>query len=353
MSSKIRQLCVLSFIVLSLSVSVASSAGVKAGKKSSKLHHQEVETTEGPNLFWAEPADIRTRNLFYGPGGEKHQPRGPFKFVEEDLDGTSPKFVVRGGDGAKWKVKLGLEARPETAATRLVWATGYFANEDYFLPDIQVSGLPEHLHRGQEFVAPGGSVRNVRLKRYLKGEKKIGTWDWVDDPFTGRREWHGLRVMMALINNWDLKEENNAVYQYEEDGAEGPRAVRVYLVSDLGASFGTPRLTWPLKKTRDDLHTYRESQFIKELTPMFVNFSTPGRAAAYFLYNPHEYGIRRDLQWIGKNISRPDARWMGQILARLSAQQIRDVFRASGYTPEEVEGFAAVVEGRIAELNRL
>ncbi len=33
-----------------------------------------------------------------------------------------------------------------------------------------------------------------------------------DDPFEDTREWNGLRVMMALMNNWDLKDENNAIY---------------------------------------------------------------------------------------------------------------------------------------------
>ena len=34
-------------------------------------------------------------------------------------------------------------------------------------------------------------------------------------------------------------------------------------------------------------------------------------------------------------------------------EQVRDAFRAAGYTPEEVEGFSKVVEGRIAQLNKL
>src|SRR5579863_9440720 len=79
-------------------------------------------------ILWREPTDIRSRNLFYGPGGEKHQPEGPFTFVEEDLNGTNPKYVVRDVHKIKWTVKLGMEARPETVATRLVWAPGYFAS---------------------------------------------------------------------------------------------------------------------------------------------------------------------------------------------------------------------------------
>ena len=60
-----------------------------------------------------------------------------------------------------------------------------------------------------------------------------------------------------------------------------------------------------------------------------------------------------NLRWIGKQIPRDDARWMGQLLARLSQEQIRDAFRAAGYTPEQTEGFRIVVQRRIAELAAL
>ena len=117
-----------------------------------------------------DPEDIQTRNLFYGPGGKDHQPNGTkFTFVDEDMDGTNPKYNVKAEDGVKWKIKLGAEARPETAATRLVWAAGYFTQEDYFLPDVHVADLPAHLHRGQKLVGPGGDMRNVRLKRSSAG----------------------------------------------------------------------------------------------------------------------------------------------------------------------------------------
>ena len=69
--------------------------------------------------------------------------------MSEDPDDTNPKYAVRDEDGVKWKIKLGAEARPETVASRLVWAVGYHADEDYFLPEDGVTGLPGRLHRGQ------------------------------------------------------------------------------------------------------------------------------------------------------------------------------------------------------------
>src|SRR5262249_20839644 len=154
---------------------------------------------------------ITSRDLFYGPGGKQHLPHGTLTFLKEDLDGTSPKFVVQDLDGMNWKAKLGPEARPEVVATRLLWAVGYFANEDY-LAQILHPAKMRALRRGQQYIEPDGSMRNVRLKREPPGEKKIGTWAWSEDPFTDTQELNGLRVMMALINNWDVKDENNAVY---------------------------------------------------------------------------------------------------------------------------------------------
>ncbi len=44
---------------------------------------------------------------------------------------------------------------------------------------------------------------------------------------------------------------------------------------------------------------------------------------------------------------------MGQLLGRLSPDQIRDAFCAAGYSPQEAQEFAAIVQSKIAELNML
>src|SRR5579862_8139968 len=112
-------------------------------------------TVEGPPVLWRDPVDIASRNLFYGPGGKAHEPQGTFTFDKEDMQGSNPKFDVVDQNGVRWGVKLGDEARPETVASRLVWAVGYFANEDYFVPVLHVQKMPR-LHRGAHFVSPDG-----------------------------------------------------------------------------------------------------------------------------------------------------------------------------------------------------
>ncbi len=156
-------------------VVVLSGPAIDAGKKRENAATGAGEITASTSpVLWREPTDIASRNLLYGPGGNEHAPPSTFTFVSEDMNGSNPKLVIRDDNGVKWKLKLGAEARPEPVAANLMWAAGYCANEDYFLPQVQVKNLPAHLHRGQEWVGPDGSIRDARLKRYLKGEKKIG-----------------------------------------------------------------------------------------------------------------------------------------------------------------------------------
>ena len=324
------------------------TSGAGKNRRSAEASNTEIAGREA-SVLWQRPVDISSRNLFDGPGGPEHQPRGVFTFLEEDLEGTNPKIVVRDQSGVKWTVKLGAEARPETAASRLVWAVGYFANEDYFLPDLRVQNMPPRLKRGQHLIAPDGSLPNVRLKRHLEHEKKYGHWSWRENQFTGTREMNGLRVLMALINNWDLTDENTAIY----GRTDNPDSERVYMVSDLGSTFGTGTLTWPLARARGNLHSYSHSKFITRIRPDDVDLHTPAPASLYFLATPREYFRKLQLRWIGKHIPRADARWMGELLALLTPDQIRDAFRAAGYSPEQVEGFATTVQARIAELEEL
>jgi ABC-type multidrug transport system fused ATPase/permease subunit len=184
-----------------------------AAKHTNKSHDTNAAVSaNAPAVLWRNPGDIASRNLYYGPGGEKDAPHTTYTFLKEDLNTTSPKFDVRDENEVKWRVKMSVEARPEIVATRLVWAVGYWATEDYLLPEMHVENMP-YLKRGQKLVDPDGTVHDVPLKRYSKDEKKIGDWQWRDNPFERQRELNGLRVMMALMNNGDLKDENNSVYE--------------------------------------------------------------------------------------------------------------------------------------------
>ncbi len=345
-----RNIKVLLLLIMFSAVAYPAGAGIR---ENTKMTFPRGEFTgEVRAVLWQPPSNISSRNLFYGSGGERNLPQPSFRFLKEDLHGTNPKIDVVDRDGVKWKVKMGVEARPEVVASRFLWAVGYPTLEYYFLPAIQVKGLPHHLTRGQKMVEPDDIIRDVRLKRVPPDEKKIGLWKWRDNPFSGTREFNGLRVLMALINNWDLKDNNNAVYRVKDTrGSAGQELI--YRVTDLGGSFGTTGLSWTHAKSKGNLKSYSHSKFISDVSGDDVDFNVPTRPAIIFLFTPHDFFSRLRLRWIGKRIPRADARWMGQLLARLTPDQIHDAFRAAGYSPRQVNAFSAVVEFRIDQLNRL
>jgi hypothetical protein len=297
-------------------------------------------TVKKAAVIWRQPNDIRTRNLFYGPGGRAGQPRAPFRFIEEDQGGSNPKFVVEDARNVRWKVKLGSEAKPETAATRLLWAVGYFADSTYYLPRLRVEGLPK-LSRGQKYVSANGTIQGARFER---AQKKVDDWSWFENPFVGTKEFNGLRVMMALLNNWDLKQANNAIYDVKGEELR-------YLVSDLGGTFGKTGGDWT--RSKGNLDNYLESEFIDELTPRTVDLVLHSRPPLLYAVAVPYYVKRVRMEKVAEDIPRAHARWIGQWLARLSSQQLRDTFRGAGYAPQEAEAFAGKVRERISRLNDL
>ncbi len=338
-------------LILAVASAIGQGRAVGAEVIKSSVGTAEISSREkarGEKVFWSQPADIRSRDLFLGAGGRTHQPHGPFTFVKEDLGGTNPKFVVRDKDGLLWKAKLGAEARPETVASRLVWAVGYAVPVEYYFPSLPVQEKPNHLRRRGKVAVSGDSFANVRLKLENKDEKKISSWPWRNNHELARRDLNGLRVMMALMNNWDLKDENNAVYALKSD-----KSLQVYMVSDLGATFGNAGLGWSHDGSKGNLKSYTKSKFITKTSAEYVDFGVPATPALINIFALPEFISRIGLRDIGKRVPRTDALWMGKMLAQLSPAQIRDAFRAGGYSAEESNAFAKIVEDRIAALNKL
>src|SRR5262249_44759014 len=139
-----------------------------------------------------------------------------------------------------------------------------------------------------------GTVHDVRLKRHIKNESKIGIWSWANSPFSETREWYGLRVLMAVMNNWDLKDVNNSVYQ-----VQAPEPEAHYVVSDLGASFGTTGLN---RGDKGSVEAYQHSKWLRGATGGFVDFNVPSTPGGGFFLVPTEMVRRIGLLWIGHHI---------------------------------------------------
>jgi len=283
---------------------------------------KDKQVPSGTPVFWRRPVDIRNRDLFLGPGGSSMRPDlSRIEFIKEEKGGYSKKFRVRDGSGREWVAKIGKEAQSETSAVRLLWAVGYPTEINYLEPRVTIPGK--------------GTFTNVRFEARPEGVKRVGEWKWSRNPFVQTREFQGLKIMMALINNWDIKDSNNEMLQFR--GRDGD--VLVYIISDLGATFGhasgTP-LFWRITRSRNNPKNYANSDFLKKVKDNRVELKYGGKNKGLF-----------------KNINVDDATWIASWLSQLSDQQIRDAFRAANYTPSEINLLAREVRQRTNELVNL
>ena len=301
----------------------------KEEKKDGKKGEMKEAPPEGTPVLWKEPTDIASRNLLLGPGGEEMKPDLSQVIWEATEDGGySVKWRVRDGSGKKWVVKVGNEAQPETAATRLVWAAGYPTEVTYLFPCVKVVNAPKPRKKVEQ--CKGGGYANVRFEARPENQKRLNNWSWDQNPFAGSKEFAGLVVMMGLINNWDLKDTNNKVVYVP---AEGGGELR-YIISDLGATFGKTGNF--ITHSRNEPEKYVKTGFVEKVEGGRVRFDYNGKKGGLF-----------------DAITVEQAKWIGDILSGLSEEQVRDAFRAANYKPDEVEALTQEVLGRINSLRRI
>ncbi len=168
-----------------------------------------------------EKVNISKRDLFYGAGGKKMMPDlSKITFIEEEKDGHNKKYRIKDGSGKTWVAKLGREARPETAAVRLVWALGYKSEINYLVPKITIPGK--------------GTFENVRLEARPDNIDRLDEWQWEDNPFFQTNELQGLKIMMVFLKNWDILDLQNKVLEVKTKKGKEYH----YIVSDLGGTLG-------------------------------------------------------------------------------------------------------------------
>lgn len=289
---------------------------VETGLAKSK---KKKEIPTGTPVMWRKPNDISTRDLFLGPGGTSMRPDlRRITFLKEEKGGYSKKYRVRDGSGREWVVKIGKEAQSETSAVRLLWGVGYLTEINYLVPRVTIPGK--------------GTFSNVRFEARPDNWKRAGEWKWKQNPFVSTPEYQGLKIMMALINNWDLKDSNNVLIQ--APGNRGPELR--YVISDLGATFGhasTTPVFWRITRSRNNPKNYAKSDFLEKVKGNRVVL--------------HFGGKNRGLL---KDITVDDAIWLGTWLAQLNDSQVKDAFRAANYTPDQVDLLTRVVRARTNQL---
>ncbi len=77
-----------------------------------------------------------------------------------------------------------------------------------------------------------GEFENVRLEARPASVKRAGNWMWENNPFMNTPEFRGLKILMVMLNNWDMKDDNNEILAMRGD-TTGEGELR-YIISDLG-----------------------------------------------------------------------------------------------------------------------
>jgi hypothetical protein len=139
-------------------------------------------------------------------------------------------------------------------------------------------------------------------------------------------------VMMSLMNNWDLKDDNNRILYVPKGSAGGPELQ--YILSDLGATFG--KTGGFLSRSRNKPEDYAKAKFVEGAEGGRVKFAYGGKNSGLFA-----------------NVSVEHAKWIAGYLARLSDKQISDAFRAANYSPSDVELLTTATRARINQLVNL
>jgi hypothetical protein len=134
---------------------------------------------------------------------------------------------------------------------------------------------------------------------------------------------------MRIVNNWDLLDRNNLIYDVADPHGGGRR---LYIVKDLGAALGKTRIL-PHQGTKNVLEDFERQDFIKGVKNGEVHFDDVGR---------RHHGLYQD-------IGPADVRWMCGLLSRLTAKQWTDAFRAAGYRPDEAERFIKKLQEKIQQ----
>jgi hypothetical protein len=151
-------------------------------------------------------------------------------------------------------------------------------------------------------------------------------WDQLDelaDEHRGgspRAERDALRLLAVLLDNWDTNAHNQRLMCLPEglpkrakDACTRPFAY----MSDVGATFGGGKV--PEEERKLSVEAWAEVPIWADVESCHVRIRSPWFEGPTF----------------GKaSISEPGRRFLGGLLAQLSAQQIRDLFEGSGFVSQ-------------------
>ena len=301
--------------VTALAIAVTFVAACGAPRMRSTLNRRP--TAAEMAQLWVRPDNIARRDLFWGPGGEKLAPRPGIEYKVKAFDetGMSGGWDLEDPETKReYSVKIGTEAQTEVVASRLLWAVGYHQPPTYVLTKYELSG-----EKADELPMTG------RFRPKVEGLDNVEDWSWHRNPFVGTREFKGLIVLQVLMNNWDIKTQQNKIYDVKRPGEPS----RWYVVRDLGAAFG--KTAWPVG-TKNNPEDFESQNLIRSVNGRKVEFDYDARHKELF-----------------EDITVEDVVWICELLNQITPAQYADAFRAAAYPPEMSNRFITKLRAKVQE----
>jgi hypothetical protein len=184
-------------------------------------------------------------------------------FLSEAPTGTSAKFdcVLDGGDVVKIKYGRNPEIHAEVAASRLLTALGFAADEVRMVPRLRCFGCPRlpffamqmlSLVRRPQLLTPHGHQGGFTEFEWVSVERKFPApaietrmhegWDWWElaDSRVSRADLDAFRLLAIFLAHWDNKSTNQRLVCLDAlpQSPDVPCLNPLLMIDDLGATFG-------------------------------------------------------------------------------------------------------------------
>jgi hypothetical protein len=344
----------------------APGASDAAGPRSKPLHDDQREVSETQRLdaiaraqVWRTPSvPINQVDLRGNPVPHREL---TCKFQITELGGTTPKFDCELETGELIRIKYGKgpEIPAEVAATRLLRALGFGADDVVSVERLRCYGCPEEPFSTMKAIE---ITRTTPLYKQVTNYDTFEDFDWVAleqkfdarpietkkfegwaffeldkiDPSKGgapRAHVDALRLMAVFLAHWDNKTENQRLVCLERNWPAGtPCPEPFLLLQDVGATFGPSKV---------DLPAWEEVRIWQDRATCTVSMrDLPYNGATFSETRVSEAGR----QFLGKMLAQLSERQLTDLFAGARFDQKRGVFTAAYPLSEWVRVFKAKVQ---------
>ena len=198
----------------------------------------------------------------------------PCRFLRDEPSGTSPKFscVLESGQVVKVKYGKNPEIQAEVAASRLVRALGFAADDMTIVPRVRCFGCPRFPFITMQVLTLAGATGVLGEHGYDDGytdfewaavERKfpgpsiktdtLEGWAWWELPRSQapRADLDALRLTAVFLAHWDNKSGNQRLVCLDRPAPsrQQPCTRPLLMIQDLGATFGPSKVN--LERWRD------------------------------------------------------------------------------------------------------